>query len=241
MSVRSLLSTIFGSSRKTTTASTDLSKRLEGKNRSLTYGEWVSRYGENETGDKLKSARTKLAKSDPDYGAAAETLSDRGLSETGYASYLRERNKAAYRAVKEKADAAGEERAKNDRSGYLSYLENWEAEQDKLMQKTLTALSESKTSGIDAAYADALSAGLTDERARIVSRLAPSVARYGMRRLREGVAGVLYVSVTAGLSGAEAELLARACGISRADAEKLRQTVDTSFTGKTVVGTDRWE
>ena len=189
----------------------------------------------------MKTARTKLAKSDPDYGAAAEKLSDGGLSKTGYVSYLREQNKAAYRAAGEKTLAAGEERAKNDRSGYLSYLEKWEAEQDALMQKTLTSLSESKTSGMDAAYADALAAGLSDERARIVSRLAPSVGRYGMRRLREGIAGVLYVSVTAGLSGEEAELLARACGISRADAEKLRQTVAASPKSTVVGDADRWE
>ena len=240
MSVKSLLSTIFGSTRKTS-ATTDLGKRLEGKNRSLTYGEWVSRYGETETDDKLKTARTKLAKDAPDYGAAAEKLSDRGLYGTGYVSYLREQNKAAYRAATEKALAAGAAREENNRSGYLAYLKKWEADQDALMQKTLTSLSESKASGMDAAYADALAVGLSDERARIVSRVAPSIGRYGMRRLREGIAGILYVSVSAGLSGAEAELLARACGISQEDAKKLRQTVETSPSGTIVSGADRWE
>ena len=244
MSIRSatkaLLSTIFRSSGKTTRTE-DLGKRLEGKNRSLTYAEWLKRYGAEANEATLSPAGTERVKGSPDYGAAAETIIDRGLSKTGYADYLREKNEEAYRAATEANRAQNDAREAGNRSGYLAYLKKWESDQDDLMQKTLSHLAETRVTGSDAAYADALSAGLTEDRAKIVSRVAPAVGRYGMRRLREGIAGILTVSVSAGLSGAEAELLARACGVSAADAKKLRQTIESKPSGGAVNQADRWE
>lgn len=214
---------------------------MEGKNRSLSYSEWLSQNAAPYDGEAERSLATKRAVGSPDYGAAAETLSDRGLSRTGYAKYLRERNEAAYRsgvgAIREKNVV----REANNRSGYLAYLKQWERDQDELMRKTLSSLAESKVPGVDDAYADALSAGLSDDRAQIVARIAPAIGQYGARRLGEGIAGVLSVSVRAGLSGAEAELLARACGISESDAKKLRKTVEASPSGSAASDADRWE
>ena len=242
MSIRSatesLLSTLFGTSQ--TTRAKDLGKRLEGKNRALSYGEWLRQFDAEES-DALKAARTKREKGSPVYGAAAEKLIDRGLSGTGYANYLREKNEEAYRAAARGIRKQSDPDERGNRDGYLAYLQKWETSQDELMQKTLSGLAESKTSGIDDAYADALAAGLSDERAKIVSRVAPSVARYGMRRLREGSSGVLAVSLSAGLSGEEAELLARACGVSLADAKKLRGTVESSLSGGSAGESGRWE
>ena len=206
----------------------------------MTYREWLQKNGAREEGEALRDAGTKWAKTSPVYGAAGEKLNDRGLLGTGYADYLREQNEKTYRALAGKIRESGDERAQRDREGYLAYLEKWETSQDELMKKTLSHLAETKVSKIDDAYADALSAGLSDGRARIVSRLAPSVARYGMRRLREGISGVLAVSVSAGLSGEEAELLARACGVSASDAAKLRKTVG-SLPSRPVGTSDRWE
>jgi len=218
----SLISTLLGSSGKT--SSDALAKRLEGKNRSLTYAEWLGQNGAPRDGTELKTARTKRDKNAPDYGAAAQAISDRGLSGSGYADYLREQNEEAYR--KASAGVAEKTAATDDGKGYLAYLKDWETAQDKLMKKTLSTLSSTRVTNVADAYADALSAGLTDERARLVSRVAPSLGKYGTRRLRQGIAGVLAVSLSAGLSGAEAELLARAFGISEEDAKKLRQTVE---------------
>ena len=236
---RSLLSTLQQTG--TTTRAGDLGKRLEGKNRSLSYAEWLKKYGAKVEEIALENAGTDRAKGSPDYGAAAQTLSDRGLSKTGYADYLREKNAETYRILTDAKRAKNDAREAGNRSGYLAYLQKWESDQDSLMQKTLSQLAETRVSGIEAAYADALAAGLTEDRARIVSRVAPSVGRYGMRRLGEGIAGILSVSVSAGLSGAEAELLARACGISQADAKKLRQTVESSPSDGDVNQADRWE
>ncbi|MBO6019743.1 MAG: hypothetical protein J6P88_00990 [Clostridia bacterium] len=235
---KSLLSTLFPSSRSG--GAKELAKRLEGKNREMTYREWLRKNGAQEDGEALRNAGTDRAKNSPVYGAAGEKLNDRGLLGTGYADYLRERNEKTYREIMGRIRESDDERARADREGYLAYLGKWETAQDELMKKTLSHLAETKVSGIDDAYADALSAGLSDERARIVSRIAPSVARYGMRRLREGVSGVLAVSLSAGLSGEEAELLARACGVPASDAAKLRQTVESS-PSRTVGSADRWE
>lgn len=213
---------------KSSGSSADLGKRLEGGNRSLSYSEWLSQNGKTADTDAVKIAATARAKGSPDYGTAAEKLFDRGLSRTGYAQYLRDQNEKTYRAAITGIGETGDAREKKNRSGYLAYLTRWEEQQDELMQKTLRLLAEKKVTGISDAYADALAAGLTDDRADIVSRLAPTVAKYGTRRLGEGISGVLSVSLSAGLTGAEAELLARACGISSSDAAILRRTVEAS-------------
>ena len=113
------------------------------------------------------------------------------------------------------------------------------------MKKRTIALLAILALCLSAAAADretvCLSAGLTEDRAKIVSRVAPAVGRYGMRRLREGIAGILTVSVSAGLSGAEADLLARDCGVSSADSKKLRQTIESKPSGGAVNQADRWE
>ena len=234
----SLISTLFGSSGGTA-QSDELSKLLEGKNRSLTYAEWLEKNAGQTDGTKLQTARTGRAKNSPDYGAAAEALSDRGLSRSGYAGYLREKNEESYRSAA--ADVAMENGSNDGGKGYLAYLKEWETAQDKLMKKTLSSLSSNRVSNVSDAYADALSAGLTDERARLVSRIAPSLGKYGARRLREGIAGVLSVSLAAGLSGTEAELLARAFGISEEDAKKVRQTVEDPPANDGASSTADWE
>ena len=234
----SLISTLFGSSGKKATSDA-LSKRLEGKNRSLTYAEWLERNAPQDGGTELGTASTRRAKSSPDYGAAAEAISDRGLDRSGYADYLREKNEEQYR--KAAAGIAEKNAATDTGKGYLAYLKDWETAQDKLMKKTLSTLASTRVTDISDAYADALSAGLTDDRARLVSRVAPSLGKYGTRLLRQGIAGVLAVSLSAGLSGAEAELLARAFGIPEEDAGKLRETIEQPPAGGRTSVSGDWE
>ena len=234
----SLISTLFGSSGKKTTSGA-LSKLLEGKNRSLTYAEWLERSAPQNDGTGLRAARTRRAKNAPDYGAAADELSDRGLDRSGYADYLREKNEETYRRAS--AEVAERNAERDTGKGYLAYLKDWENAQDKLMKKTLSNLASTRVTNISDAYADALSAGLTDDRARLVSRVAPSLGKYGTRRLRQGIAGVLTVSLSAGLSGAEAELLARAFGVPEEDAKKLRKTVEDPQTKGDVSDASDWE
>ena len=234
----SLISTLFGSSGKKATSDA-LSKRLEGKNRSLTYAEWLERNAPQDGGTELRTASTRRAKSSPDYGAAAEAISDRGLDRSGYADYLRDKNEETYR--KAAAGIAEQNAARDAGKGYLAYLKDWETAQDKLMKKTLSNLASTRVTNISDAYADALSAGLTDDRARLVSRVAPSLGKYGTRRLRQGIAGVLAVSLSAGLSGAEAELLARAFGIPEEDAGKLRETIEQPPAGGRTSVSGDWE
>lgn len=240
MSKRSaaLISTLFGASGKTAT-SDELSKLLEGKNRSLTYAEWLDQNAPQTDGTELRIARTKRAKKSPDYGAAAEKLSDSGLDRSGYADYLREKNEEQYGRTARKI--AERNAASETGKGYLAYLKDWENAQDELMKKTLSSLASTRVPNVSDAYADALSAGLTDDRARLVSRVAPSLGKYGARRLRQGIAGVLAVSLSAGLSGAEAELLARAFGVSEEDAKKLRKTVEDPPPTSDVPDETEWE
>ena len=217
-----------------------LSKRLEGKTRALTYGEWLKKNGAG-TAAEVPAAGTRRAKNAPGYGAAAETLADRGLSRTGYADYLREQNEAAYRDAIRGAKERNAAERENGRKGYLAYLKDWENAQDELMRSTLSSLAESKVPGIAEAYASALASGLTDDRANLVSRVAPVLGKYGARRLRQGISGILTVSLASGLSGAEAELLARAFGIKSADAKELRKTVESTPPGAAVSSSDAWE
>ena len=107
------------------------------------------------------------------------------------------------------------------------------------MQSTLSRLSSIRVQGATDAYADALSAGLTVDRARLVAKIAPALGRYGARRLRQGLSGLLAVSLSANLSGGDAERLARAYGFSSENAKKLRETVETAPDGATF-DPDEW-
>ncbi|MBR4336501.1 MAG: hypothetical protein IKP74_08625 [Clostridia bacterium] len=232
----SLLSTLFGSS--SGTATEKLSKRSEGKTRAKTYREWLKENALPDGGE-LQKASVARAKGSPDYGAGAERLSDRGLSGSGYADWLREKNEGEYRRAiaraREKTAASGPA----SRKGYLKYLSEWETGQDELMQSTLSRLSSIRVQGATDAYADALSAGLTVDRARLVAKIAPALGKYGARRLRQGLSGLLAVSLSANLSGGDAERLARAYGFSAEDAKKLRETVETAPDGATF-DPDEW-
>ena len=218
-----------------------LGKRLEGKTRALSYREWLKKNGALTNAGAPAVAGTKRAKNAPDYGAAAERLADRGLAKTGYADYLREQNETAYREAITGAKEQNAAKQKSDRKGYLAYLKDWENAQDELMKSTLSSLAASKVPGIAEAYASALAAGLTDDRANLVSRVAPVLGKYGARRLRQGIAGILSVSLESGLTGEEAELLARALGIGEVDARELRQTVENTPPGAAVSSADAWE
>ena len=235
----SLISTVFGPSKRTGSADA-LAARLEGGAKALSYGEWLREYGGVLDQNEWQDAGTKHSKNAPDYGAAAETLSDRGLLKTGYADYLRRQNEESYRNAIGAAKQKNAMQNERDRTGYLAYLKDWETAQNKLMKSTLSHLAANRVSDVSDAYADALAAGLTDDRARLVSRVAPALGSYGARKLREGIAGILSVSLGAGLSGDEAEMLARAFGISETDAKKLRETVG-SPSGGTVPGDAEWE
>ena len=168
-------------------------------------------------------------------------IADRGLYRTGYADYLREQNETAYREAVRGAKEKNAAKSASDRKGYLAYLKDWENAQDELMKSTLSSLAESKVPGIAEAYASALAAGLTDDRADLVSRVAPVLGKYGARRLKQGISGILSVSLEAGLSGKEAELLARALGIAADDAKELRATVESTPPGAAVSSADAWE
>ena len=211
---------------------------MEDKTRAKTYREWLEQNAPKDDLS-LQRAENARAKRSPDYGEAAERLSDRGLSGSGYADWLREHNESEYRralaAVREKTAAKGPEA----RKGYLKYLSDWETAQDEKMRSTLSRLSSTRVSGVIDAYADALSAGLTADRARLVSKIAPALGKNGERQLGQGLAGLLAVSLSAGLSGSEAERLARVYGYSANDAKKLRETVASTPDGATF-DPDEW-
>ena len=206
-----------------------LVKRLSGETRSKSYAEWLKESGsvpEESDGEKAVRAKTGAALASPVYGRAGEKLVSGGLDRTGYAAYLKKVNEDAYQKELAGIGAASVAREKRNRAGYLNYLERWESEQNALSKKTLDKLVPRKYDDPSAAYADALLAGLTPDRAGMVARVATALGSTGERPYREGITGIMRAIRRADLTGAEAELFAVVCGLSKEDAKAVRETVE---------------
>ena len=101
-------------------------RRIAGTRDADSYGKWLHKQKES-TGQDADRARqaaaTEAARSLVDYGVSGEGLARTGLSDDGYADYLR---KAAKEAREARVRSIEGERASNERtalSGYADYLE----------------------------------------------------------------------------------------------------------------------
>ena len=195
----------------------------------MTYAEWLQENGtvpKESDSEKAAEAGTRAALASPGYGRRGEKLASEGLDSTGYAAYLKKVNEEAYRNELAGIRKASLDREKKNRAGYLNYLERWENEQNALSKKTLDKMVPKKYDDLDAAYADALLAGLTPDRAGMVARVAAALGATGDRPYREGITGILRAIRRANLSGEEAELFAVVCGLSKEDAKAVRRTLE---------------
>ena len=160
------------------------------KNKKATdYEGWLALYGEDATPryrEDVADADTAYEKARAEHGKRASALYQNGLSGSGYSDYL---NHTAYAARAESLSRAKERRAQTEadnQKGYVSYLADLKAEEDKE-----TAEAEKKEQSI---FSSLLSKRLTDKNAAITFLTANGVDPTRAEELAEQSLDILHGS-----------------------------------------------
>ena len=199
-------------------------KILENDKRS--YAAWLSDYGidpERIAGGKIASVMKEGALSSVNYGAKAESLLDKGLSDDGYAAYLKALSNDKARL---KIQNAGEEliqnRYKNSR-GYQEYVEKYKTLQGKIMESVKKTLIDMECFDTNEAYEIALNEGLSDENAK-------SIATIGTRLAKEKVTNNAIAHVTYNnFSLRLARMYAQTLGLDEDYIKRIERAVKSHF------------
>ena len=139
-------------------------KNILNKNEADSYVTYVSKNGvsrKNKYQAALEDAATKRKLSDTNYGALADRLSDSGLNASGYEDYLASKSNSRYNS------SVGAAREKllideyTERSGYASYLSDYERIQSKLSESLIKKISGENNLNLDSAYSEVVNAGLS--------------------------------------------------------------------------------
>ena len=139
-------------------------KNTLNKNEADSYLTYVSKHGESgriKYNAGVEGAKTERRLSDTDYGAVADRLNDTGLNRSGYEDYLTSKSNAKHNAY---VGAAREDLMIDEyteRSGYASYLSDYEKMQTKLSESLIKKLSDENTMNLENAYAEVVNAGVS--------------------------------------------------------------------------------
>ncbi len=132
------------------------------------YREFVAKNGISADAiykDAIATASFEKMRSDSNYGAIAEAISSKGLSESGYEDYVKAIAERAYNTELGNAEhlrALGE--YKNTK-GYEAYVSDYEKMQDRIADSFIESFAKSGSFDENAAYRDAIKAGLGSDRA----------------------------------------------------------------------------
>ena len=157
---------------------TALLSKQKKENEPGSFSVWMRKYGtelKNDlTPDKAASAR---ARSLPTHGAVAESLFDKGLNKSGYASFLaKEADQSFDKAKRQYAKDVSSTLEKN-LSGYAKYLTSHRETQASLRKQMIDRIGRGESFDENAAYEMAISVGLTDENARSAASLGVAAAK----------------------------------------------------------------
>ena len=147
----------------------DYVRRLQQINRRMSYKDFAKfrlKDSTDELKTAMKEANAAAYRADRDYGVRAESLSSRGLKDTGYSEYIDSLAKGA--AAKAKNDAVGkyENEKREAFSEYDEYNEEYEAAQKKLFDSVLGKFGEHSLKTYDEMFKYAVGAGLSTEYAK---------------------------------------------------------------------------
>ena len=140
------------------------------------YEDWVRENGIDSNGiysDTVRDLTLGYQTGKGGYGAVGENLYGMGLTYSGYSDYVNER---AFSDMKKGLTAAKETFDKNEGKNMQGYVEAIEKEQ----RKFTTLVSSIENAGIadfNSAYEYAVSAGLSDEDAKMVAKAGSDIVR----------------------------------------------------------------
>lgn len=163
--------------------------------------------------DALAAASAKQERVAPEYGAVAEGLAESELDSSGYAAFLTEQGRQAYKADVAAAAAAYE--AELDRSDAMLR----ESALDRILQNRAVRFNE--------AYGIAEEFGLHGEAAASVARTGAALAAKKRGASQSTLSNILKRLITERLTGPDALQYVLACGLSQAEAEMLAAAAET--------------
>ena len=159
-------------------------------------------------------------KATPNYGSINRKISNKGLQNSGYSSYISSLSKSRLSSELDtlKSDYAKSEASK--RSSYASYLENHKDKQNGIKKSVMSHLVNNDVVDLNTATAYGISAGLSMEDAAMIGRSAYEVTKQKVfNRLLEQ-------TVSLGLDKDGAKLLAVKMGVSEEDANQFADEID---------------
>ena len=160
----------------------------------------------------------KMAKSE--YGALAESLSNLGLTASGYSDYL---NGKAYSEMQKRKEGARSKYAENEeknRKGYSEYVAELAKAEKSSYDNVVSSITAAGIMDYDEAYSFALSQGLSESSAELAAKSASDNVR---RKTRESA---LKTIIGQSFGKSQAREYSLALGLSKTEAEELAEYAD---------------
>lgn len=157
---------------------TDFLKQKKRENEPSSFSAWMRKNGtqlqNTLTPDKAASEK---ARSTATHGTAAEGLFDKGLSQSGYARFLADEAARSFQGAKQKYEQDTASMLEKNLSGYARYLTSHEQTQASLRKQMIDRIGNADSFNSETAYQIALTAGLTEENARVAASLGITAAK----------------------------------------------------------------
>ena len=187
-------------------------------NSKQSYAAWLKANGidsEKIYSEKLKDIETDYKSGLNNYGAAAESLSRQGLSESGYSDYLNGKVYSEMQRSKRYAKSEYENNIQKNEKGYADYLDSYIKNENKTFASVVKTIDSNGIIDYDAAYRYAVNQGLSEDTAKIAAKTASDIAR---KKLKDSVIRKI---VSAGLTETQVKEYAMGLGLSEAEALEL--------------------
>ena len=200
-----------------------LKKYIQNKALSSTkdsYADWLRSNGIDSKkvySDTLRDIETDYLRARSEHGANAERLASLGLGASGYSDYI---NGVAYSDMQNKKRLAREDLYENERKNakdYQSYTAEHVAKAEKAFSEAYKGIQSAGIADYEKAYAYAVSAGLGEDGASIVAKLASDSV---VKSLKEKIMKEI---VSKYLTEAQTMEYARGLGLGEDDAKELSE------------------
>ena len=194
------------------------------KNAAKSYETYLAEQGKDRDVsyyDALSEANTKRALTDADYGTDAAGLLSSGLSSSGFRDYLESRSEQTLAGSVRAADGERALEEYRTRSGYESYLSDYNNLQLKISEELIKSISNGYDFNYQRAFDKAVAAGLSATLARSTAAEAVSLAKLTVFN-----EAITFAKLNK-LSADQALEYAKSLGLSKAYANRVSNEIAT--------------
>lgn len=169
--------------------------------------------------DAVNSLYASSKKNTSSYGVNNRKISNKGLQNSGYATYVDNLAKDSFTLGLNSLNAERAKKENEARSSYASYLEKYKDKQNKVKDDVMSHLIGNDIVDINTAIAYGVTAGLSHEDAEIVGQSAYEITK------QKVLNKILEQTVSLGLDEEGAKMLALKMGVNDSDAEGIAKEV----------------